>query len=764
LAALLLQITEHEPVSPSTSQSQVPRDLEVICMKCLRKDPTLRYLTAADFADDLRRWMRGEPILARRITPLRRLEKWARRRPALAALSAALVILTLGFGIWLAVANRELSAALQTAREEREKAGEEREKAERRADFFEGSLAESLDGIGRFDILEEALRNALDTEKGDGEQTRRRRASLNTRLGYVLRCQGEMEKSLLVLRAAMSDAKSLPPSGTATLSIAKAGAELALTRAETDPDGLEVQNLKALRKTMEDQRRSVGDPALTEAGAIIVEALGNIALEYGESPEMLLEYVSEATALRRKLSLTADDSARLRFQSLPLSPSQARNLFALARALAQESDCLALVAFQEQQRKRTDSFSEAGERMILAAAADAEALVLASELCAQTRPAAAWRRLRAARIISGTPLAPVPEVGYSPSQRSALVTKLEESAGVLGALSAADPLDWRTRQFAVASHYHFFLVYERLGDAANCRASLLKHLELARELSADQPHIRQCSLGRITAALNLAQYCAAPLMEPQPSGDDDIPHREFLKTDRALVDGWLTEAFESAKAMLLERARCIPDQEGFFQSCGKIVECRLALGDSAGAMAVVHDGAALLDSLSVDGNSRTEAQWNAARVRLLMTRAALCSSDPAEALVCLEEAVGSLLPRLWAGNPAASVWRAAQGGMKAAAWCRLAGGRLSEAMDGVEQSVDLGNDPTLQAESPEDWISFVAELVAQAMRHDTEVPRARQLAARALREWGSGLPDPVTRPADLGRAFQTLTEASDFVR
>src|SRR5262245_2460055 len=58
-----------------------PRDLETICLKCLEKSPANRYRTAGDMADDLRRFLKGEPIAARAATPLEQLVSWARRNP-----------------------------------------------------------------------------------------------------------------------------------------------------------------------------------------------------------------------------------------------------------------------------------------------------------------------------------------------------------------------------------------------------------------------------------------------------------------------------------------------------------------------------------------------------------------------------------------------------------------------------------------------------------------------------------------------------------
>ncbi|HEY2784764.1 MAG TPA: protein kinase [Fimbriiglobus sp.] len=75
-----------DPVPPTQLASGIPRDLETICLKCLCKEPDRRYLTAGELADDLDRFLDGRPILARRTPAWERVAKWARRRPAAAAL------------------------------------------------------------------------------------------------------------------------------------------------------------------------------------------------------------------------------------------------------------------------------------------------------------------------------------------------------------------------------------------------------------------------------------------------------------------------------------------------------------------------------------------------------------------------------------------------------------------------------------------------------------------------------------------------------
>jgi WD40 repeat protein len=92
-----------EPAPPSKYRPKVPRDLDTICLKCLAKDPAKRYASAATLADDLERFLSGEPILARSAGWWKRGVKWARRRPAVAAMTllvAAVAALGVGGVVW----------------------------------------------------------------------------------------------------------------------------------------------------------------------------------------------------------------------------------------------------------------------------------------------------------------------------------------------------------------------------------------------------------------------------------------------------------------------------------------------------------------------------------------------------------------------------------------------------------------------------------------------------------------------------------------
>jgi serine/threonine protein kinase len=94
-------VLDREPVPPRQFQPNIPRDLETICLKCLEKDVSRRYRQASELADELQRFLDGVPILARPTSLIRRVTKWARRKPAVAALSSVSVLsVVAGLTVW----------------------------------------------------------------------------------------------------------------------------------------------------------------------------------------------------------------------------------------------------------------------------------------------------------------------------------------------------------------------------------------------------------------------------------------------------------------------------------------------------------------------------------------------------------------------------------------------------------------------------------------------------------------------------------------
>jgi serine/threonine-protein kinase len=86
------QVQTQEPVPPSAHRPGCPRDLETICLKCLAKEPGRRYASAEALAEDLERWLAGEPIQARPVGRLERAWLWSKRSPVVAALLTAFVV------------------------------------------------------------------------------------------------------------------------------------------------------------------------------------------------------------------------------------------------------------------------------------------------------------------------------------------------------------------------------------------------------------------------------------------------------------------------------------------------------------------------------------------------------------------------------------------------------------------------------------------------------------------------------------------------
>lgn len=134
------QVLDTEPVSPRLLNPAVPRDLETICLKCLQKEPHKRYGTAELLADDLGRFLAGEPIAARPVGSAERAWRWCRRNPALAAASGlALTTLLAGLvlvaGLWQ---RAERHLALATS--ESMRANEAAERAREAADYARHAL------------------------------------------------------------------------------------------------------------------------------------------------------------------------------------------------------------------------------------------------------------------------------------------------------------------------------------------------------------------------------------------------------------------------------------------------------------------------------------------------------------------------------------------------------------------------------------------------------------------------------------------------
>jgi tetratricopeptide (TPR) repeat protein len=139
-----------QPVEPPRKlRPEIARDLEVICLACLAKDPVDRYATAKDLAEDLRRYLAHEPILARPPSLGDRLGKWVRRNRALTGLAGvgAVLLVLAAVGVFLGVRAGEVHAARLEAEREIARLGE---LADESADTRLGQALVALQAAGRY--------------------------------------------------------------------------------------------------------------------------------------------------------------------------------------------------------------------------------------------------------------------------------------------------------------------------------------------------------------------------------------------------------------------------------------------------------------------------------------------------------------------------------------------------------------------------------------------------------------------------------------
>jgi tetratricopeptide (TPR) repeat protein len=213
----LLLVLHNEPVSPRRLNPRVPRDLETVCLKCLRKDPGQRYPTAAALAEDLGRFQRGEPVRARPVGAAARAWRWCRRNRAVAALLAGLfLVLTAGLVVSLSEWRRANQEAAQ-AQQDRDTAKAERERAEGNLDMADEAVERMLRHLGnerladvpqatpvRRELLLEArqLYQSLLLQKSADPKMRVRLGTIHGQLGNAQASLGQTEDALASMDSA----------------------------------------------------------------------------------------------------------------------------------------------------------------------------------------------------------------------------------------------------------------------------------------------------------------------------------------------------------------------------------------------------------------------------------------------------------------------------------------------------------------------------------------------------------------------------------
>jgi tetratricopeptide (TPR) repeat protein len=156
---LLRRLLHEEPHPPRSRQPAIPRDLETIVLKALRKEPAERYATAKDLADDLQLFLDGQPVRARRPTRRERAVRWARRRAVWLGVAGGVLVL---LSVVLAVSTFMTVQAYEQAKEANDDAQTKQRLAERRREYAERSRALARRAVDQ--VLAGVVRDWLDAD------------------------------------------------------------------------------------------------------------------------------------------------------------------------------------------------------------------------------------------------------------------------------------------------------------------------------------------------------------------------------------------------------------------------------------------------------------------------------------------------------------------------------------------------------------------------------------------------------------------------
>ena len=353
---ILHQVLREEPRPPRKVRDKVPRDLETICLKAMAKAPARRYQTARDLADDLRRFLKGQPIWARPVGRAERVARWCRRNPLVASLSAVVILLLVGLGIGSSVAVvRQMQARAESllrsiAEQARQRAEEAQASAERQRALAEANFRlarqavdDSLTRVSeskllsvagmqplRKELLESSLRFYLDFVKQHANDPALRRdlATAYTRVGRINAEIGSRRQALQAYAEALAIRSDLlhqqPDNAERQGDLALVHHEIGrLRRRLGNPDAA----LKSLQEASKLLRRAI--PHSAEKAELLhrfADVYNDLGLTYVERHEPLeaMSYYTGALKLQRQLVAESQKHPRLPYFQFALAEQLGR--------------------------------------------------------------------------------------------------------------------------------------------------------------------------------------------------------------------------------------------------------------------------------------------------------------------------------------------------------------------------------------------------------------------------------------------------------
>jgi serine/threonine-protein kinase len=326
----LEQVQTQEPVPPSRLQPKLPRDLETICLKCLQKEQGRRYASAEALANDLSRFLRGDSIEARPTPAMERLLVWSRRRPAVAALLAVIllaVLILVGGSLWYnaqlqRAINREKSSAAE-ARTQQERAEAHFAKAQEAVNRLLTRVGEQrlVDVPGMDQLRGELLQDALQFYQGFLREqdaptpaVRHETALAHMRVGLIQQLLGQREVARQHNAEARQMLQTLADEHPDAPTYAKDLAQAHLLAGDMDQEDSQRESAEshyraALALWNRLRQEHPEDAGSLRAMGQAYNNLGNLLVVFGQMDEAE-QVFKQALALRRQLAegaLEADE-------------------------------------------------------------------------------------------------------------------------------------------------------------------------------------------------------------------------------------------------------------------------------------------------------------------------------------------------------------------------------------------------------------------------------------------------------------------------